>query len=575
MLGDQAEKTKNPLKKAIRRRNAKTVTFTAPTYVEASDVDYSSDEEGDEVEWAQKGQQEEAAEPQDQGLEEDEITPIEPLKPRSEIREVKPETTDLDPKIINDTARTSDEIFDAKLESSKSRNGTVRNTDSFFKDDSVETRKITLTPNLLRDDSSTSTRTSNDSKELKQRPSLDKLEKDPPIDKKDKKNSKEKKDKEKKPGMLSGLFKRKDKKSKTTEDEVDEIMLGKRSTEKDRASPVPSKDSEEIGISEETSGPEVQRQPSKLQKQRSEVSPLQKPGQVKESKAEPQQVPAPDRPPPAASAQAPSLRLVQSEAGSEETIQAPRAVSPERTRGPTPTLSAPKEQKSGGAISKILRSASSSTSDPKPVKAKKAKSRVELDDFDSSDDNSPVEEPTRAPSKQSQRPIPGSFPDSYMGTPQNERANALDERLSESPVQVSPVTPSQTHPPPLMVDTSSQGDPPSPISSPSPELIDADEAREKKGSSTTSTSTAAWSDTHLRTFFDDDADIRDLLVVVYDKSGVIPAGPDHPITGDLFRDENAKLADITNVSLRVSLLSHYSLYLSDLMACLATGWPGR
>ncbi len=39
----------------------------------------------------------------------------------------------------------------------KSRRGIVRNTDSFFKDDNVETRKITLTPNLLRDDSSSAT----------------------------------------------------------------------------------------------------------------------------------------------------------------------------------------------------------------------------------------------------------------------------------------------------------------------------------------------------------------------------------------------------------------------------------
>jgi hypothetical protein len=99
-----------------------------------------------------------------------------------------------------------------------------------------------------------------------------------------------------------------------------------------------------------------------------------------------------------------------------------------------------------------------------------------------------------------------------------------------------------------MVDTSSQEDPPSPVSSPSPELIDAEEAREKKGgSSTASVSTATWSDAHLRTFFDDDGDIKDLLVVVFDKSGVVPAGPDHPITGNLFREENAKLADITNV----------------------------
>lgn len=45
MLGDNPEKTKNPLKKAMRRRNAKTVQFAAPTYVEASDYDYSTEDE--------------------------------------------------------------------------------------------------------------------------------------------------------------------------------------------------------------------------------------------------------------------------------------------------------------------------------------------------------------------------------------------------------------------------------------------------------------------------------------------------------------------------------------------------
>jgi hypothetical protein len=573
MLGDQAEKSKNPLKKAIRRRNAKTVTFTAPTYVEASDIDYSTDEEDGEGDfYGQNGQQDQNGDGKEQGPEEDEITAIEPLKPHAEVREVRPDAADTDVKFSSDTARTSDEIFDGKLESSKSRNGTVRNTDSFFKDDSVETRKITLTPNLLRDDSSTSTRTSNDSKELKQRPSLDKLEKDSPADKKDKKNGKDKKEKEKKPGMLSGLFKRKDKKSKSLEDDVDDVILGKRSTD-NPASPVPSKDSDEIVLAEEAPVQEIQRQPSKLQKQpRSEMSPMRTPGQGKETKPmEPQQSPAPDRAPPAESSQAPSMRLVQSEAGSEETIQAPRDISPERTRGPTPVLSQPKEQKSGGAISKILRSGSSSTSEPKPIKAKKAKSRVELDDFDSSEEVSPVEEPARAPSKQAQRPIPGSFPDSYIATPQIERTNAMEERLSESPVQVSPVTPSQSYPPPLMVDTSSQEEPPSPMSSASPELIDADDAREKKGSSTTSTSTATWSDTHLRTFFDDDADIKDLLVVVYDKSGVVPAGPDHPITGNLFREENAKLVDITNVGFFVLWSGIVLTTCSVWMECLAIG----
>jgi len=49
MLGDNTEKSRNPLKKAMRRRNAKTVQFCAPTYVEASDVEYSTDEEDGEA----------------------------------------------------------------------------------------------------------------------------------------------------------------------------------------------------------------------------------------------------------------------------------------------------------------------------------------------------------------------------------------------------------------------------------------------------------------------------------------------------------------------------------------------
>ena len=42
----------------------------------------------------------------------------------------------------------------------------MRNTDSFFKDDNLETRKINLTPSLLRDDSSGSTIKSNELREV-------------------------------------------------------------------------------------------------------------------------------------------------------------------------------------------------------------------------------------------------------------------------------------------------------------------------------------------------------------------------------------------------------------------------
>ncbi len=369
MLGDQAEKTKNPLKKAIRRRNAKTVTFTAPTYVEASDNDYSTDEEDMDGDFfGQNGQQEQNGDEKDQRREEEEADAVEPLRPKAESRELKTEPADADAtrgeatkKADSDISRTSDEWPDGKVES-RSKNGTVRNTDSFFKDDTVETRKITLTPNLLRDDSSTSTRTSNDSKELKQRPSLDKLEKDTP-DKKDKKDKKEKKEKEKKPGMLSGLFKRKEKKSKAVDDEVDE---SKRSTDNPRSSPVPSKDSEEAGPIIEEPAPaqtqEVQRQPSKLQKHPKENgSPIKKAGQTRDLVSTGQQSPAPEGSTPVELVQSPSMRIVQPDP-SEAPIEQAKSTSPEQTRGPTPVLAplvtAPKEQKSGNAISKMLRSAS-------------------------------------------------------------------------------------------------------------------------------------------------------------------------------------------------------------------------
>ena len=566
MLGDAAEKSVNPIKKAIRRRNAKNVSFAAPTYVEASDIDYSTDEEDEEAFNGQVQQQDQRVE-QHETKRDDAISAAEPADVRVESREAKadpsgPEASRAEGDLnSSETARSSDDLFEGRIES-KSRNGTLRNTDSFFKDDTVETKKITLTPNILRDDSSTSTRTSNDSKEIRQRPSLDRLEKDASADKtKDKKDRKEKKDKEKKPGMLSGLFKRKEKK-KTIDEEIDEVIASKQSGETTRSkqsgettrsSPAPSKDSDDIGSIEEIqarASPEIQRHPSKLQKQpRIDTSPSKK---IKDPKIlDSQQATVVERPSTAdATKQQPSLRLVQPDLSRETTpTQQPRATTPETNRGLTPTPTPQKEAKSS-TISKILRSASSGSGDSrdaKPIKTTKAKERVELDDFDTTPEDSPDEAtPVQQPSSRSlQRPIPGAFPDSYISTPANENTNPIVDRLSESPVHVSPIAPTQTYPPPLMGDSSSQEDAPSPVSSPSPELIDPEDATEKKsGSSTTSTT---WSDSHLRTFFDDDGDIKDLLVVVYDKSGVVPAGPDHPVTGNMFREENAKLADITQV----------------------------
>jgi hypothetical protein len=565
MLGDKdlGEKTKNPLKKAIRRRGAKTVTFSAPTYVEASDIDYSTDEDVEGDYYGQERQQQQQSASQQDEAEEDDVATAEPVVVKAEAKDADSDivesndrnNSELPSKSSSEVTRSSDEMFDAKPEGvGKSRNGTVRNTDSFFKDDSVETRKITLTPNLLRDDSVTSTRTSNDLKETRQRASLDKSERDLSSDKvKDDRRKKKDKERDKKPGMLSGLFKRGNKKTKPHDDDIDEPTSSKKSSEEARVSPAPSKDSDDFVAEEQLSQLQSspQRQPSKLQKQPKSEGTIS--SQLSEAKSTNfQKLPAPERPPPAVSVAEASMRLVQSEGQlTTATTQKTHEVTPEHTRDGVLSQEQPEDQRTSGALSKILRKGSSS-SEPKPERVRKAKVRSELDDFDSADDTSPVERVDEESVSQSlQQPtVPEPYLDNCVSRPTNGKADTANERLSESPVQISPIEVSRTRPPALIIDTSSQEEATSPTSSPSPELVDADDIQEKKSSYnsiSTPSSTSTWNDTHLRNFFDDESDIKDLLVVVYDKSGVIPAGPDHPITGNMFKEENAKLADLTNV----------------------------
>ena len=57
-------------------------------------------------------------------------------------------------------------------------------------------------------------------------------------------------------------------------------------------------------------------------------------------------------------------------------------------------------------------------------------------------------------------------------------------------------------------------------------------------------STPSWSDASLRNYMDSDDDIRDLLIIVHDKSNVTPVGPEHPVTGKLFGAEKDRLAEM-------------------------------
>ncbi|KAK8076754.1 hypothetical protein PG994_004026 [Apiospora phragmitis] len=498
MLGDQVDKQggKNSLKSAMRKRKGKNVTFTAPTYVDYSDFDYSTEEEdadGDVPGQQAKQQDQQATSAATGGLEDDESARVAPLKPRSQ--QTNAEDAD-ENGADEDEDRASDEIFDnGKSVTRTTKNGTVRNTDSFFKDETVETKKISLTPNLLRDDGEARESTDSTSKELLRRPSF---EKELVADKKEDKKKKDKKDKEKKPSAIRSFFSRKDKK-KSTED--DDESFGKRSMDVNSVETV-----EDDARAAEVESPDKggrQRSNSKLQKQQARVepSPTRKAGSSTMELA--QFISSEGRPPNNVANVPPTgLRMVEADPAESE-------------------------------------KAALTTSSGKPQKLVKPKARMGLDDFDTSEEeeedddfgepgptksapapaplSTSTQEPQQQPQPQQQQHDRFAADDTecQRGTPM--------ERLSESPVHVSPIA--SNNPPALMGDNSSQEDRSSPISSPSPDVADVDTSGPSSILGT---------------------DIRDLLVVVYDdKTDVPPANPEHPIAGSLFREQNAKLAEIT------------------------------
>lgn len=546
MLGDQQgdplqDKARNPIRSAMKRRKAKTVQFAAPTYVDYSDFDYSTEEE-DEGPQLQPQQRQQVQQSASQLEMNDETAKVEPLKPRSQQKDTKTELkkqdagSDSESPGANKTLSRVSEESEMRVSDGpkKSSDGTVR--DSFFKDDSVETKKISLTPNLLRDDNAP--RTSTESREMKQRPSLDKLDKDSILGKDDRKRKKEK-EKDKKAGGIRSFFSRKDKKAKGDEDED---PFGKRSMDTDN--PEKEVEDEEPQPSPERAGP--QRQPSKLQKQqpRAELSPTRKPNGSRENGVDIKAFLSEGKVNNVAN-NPPSMRLVEA---------SPKA-SPDGS---------PREEVAANTPSKS-----------RPQKTTKTKSRMDLDE-DSSDEDlaSPATGPApvhEEPARQQARAAPGTItPAERDRTPEpasaavqtanvapkmtTSPAQQPEERLSESPVQVSPIT--SSIPPPLTGDSSSsqaEEDRVSPRSTPSPELIeheDADTSGHKDSVTTASPASrsSSWDDVGLRAFFDSGSDIRDLLVVVFDKTNIDPARTDLPAATSLFREQNAKLAEITTVS---------------------------
>ncbi|KAL8908144.1 MAG: hypothetical protein Q9207_000967 [Kuettlingeria erythrocarpa] len=553
MLSDGPEKSRNPLSKAIRRRGAKKkVTFSqGNTYVEASDVEYSSDGEDEEADREYLPNEDEHSENQESEQEphQDDSMIIEPLKtgPREVDGPTGPQSqttaTSLSAAQDNsiEKARTSDEMFDTidHDATGKSRKGTLRNTDSLFKDDNTETRKINLTPSLLRDDSSS--------------PSIDSLEKgsSSPEKSKDERKRREKK------GMLSGFFKRKDKKGRNLEDSTDDV--DKTPEEPGRLqSPQPSISSE--SFKDEGQAPRAarqaqpQRQTSKLQKSppaklslKSSISHGEAPS-IRSVMMEPARsnAPQPSRSPPKLNMEFESTPLVDPEPRSpSDPATAPTSTMSGHVAHDNPAvIESPRNTRHDAfsPIGDVLRTSPSSL-EPKPERARKAKQRMPIDDFDSSSDTEDQAEPEQ---EQGHRLVGRS-------TPPQQAQEVSNDRLSESPVQVSPQEqPQHQQPPALMIDTSSQEDPSTSPVSPlsSVEIVEAPNERTRRDETPASTAqssanTHSWNDAQLRAYLEDGSDIRDLLVVVHNKAKVKPAPPDHPLVKNLFKEENRKLGEIS------------------------------
>lgn len=329
--------------------------------------------------------------------------------------------------------------------------------------------------------------------------------------------------KDKKPGMLSGLFKRKDKKGKVPEEDVEEPE--KTSEESARSSPQPKLSSESLQETRNGKSQGPQRQSSKLQKQL--------PAELSLAKPDLQQNRTPQEPNDASSPTkedfGQSIRRVVSPPSAD--VPAPlRLRSPETAH--EPTISPPSDQSNANGDSsspvKTVDSVSPTDTTSKPY-----------DDAEREESAS-----ISSPTNQS-----GSITSPVQQAPQRPTPDRR-ETLSESPVDVSPIAvqaPSQL--PGLMADTDDRSISPLSPQSSSPELIDAAETKAEDTtpmSTSSSTTHSSWSDASLRSYLDNEHDIRDLLIIVHDKSNVQPAGPDHPITGSLFKEESKRLKEMSS-----------------------------
>lgn len=583
MLSDNSEKSRNPLKKAMRRRNAKTVQFSAPTYYELKEEKYEDEDEygGEDEEPATTEllagavQAEEALQNGDH-ISEDEAREA-PDSHEEEFRSSTPNRASFDREqaatvaaaaAASDDPQLSPKLVD-KTEAAPLKSRKTRNTDSFLKDDSIETRKITLTPGILREDG---TSAKSDSSESTRNNSLDSIVKSisPPDGQAAKKDGRKDK-KEKKGGMLSGLFRSKKKDKKSKDDLTEPAGVEKRSGEFSRESPIvsplasgrnsPGGDAASLASTVASRSQPVQaRQPTRGTPYDEDVVPS--PSPAREPAGEQMNE---------ASAPQPTAAVAELQ-GSEAVYEMGESDSTD-VRQDTPKESAL------APITNILKRDDSKSQ--KPVKTKRSKQRLQLDDFDDQEDeegHSGLEESEDAPppleesgsqedsERLSESPVE-ILQDTYMHgteiihvpTPspydQAESSNEDDIDIDDNNSRAVTSSPSLIDHKPdeseePTEDLSKQEDPdPTPTGPRSPDralrstptpparaLSTDDDAvattPTTPSTSTTTTSSSSvppWSDSNLRAWLEDGSDVKDMMVLIHECSDVQPVGDEHPL----------------------------------------------
>jgi hypothetical protein len=325
------------------------------------------------------------------------------------------------------------------------------------------------------------------------------------------KSKDDKKRKDKKPGMLSGLFKRKDKKNKSIDDDVEEPERSPAESAF-RASPQPKTSSESLSPEQRTVKP--QRQTSnKLQKQPPSIL-------TSTSRTEGQ----------ADSMTADSTKEREILIGNQ-TGQSIRRVTSRETDS---------RNESRGAVASPI-------SQRSPSKESFATPNEFQDPFASPVDRPSSEAQWREPYESTERAQPAVTSPPQRFAPKIVASHA--EPRSQSPDDYSPIEESHIPiaAPGVIKEAVLRAQSISPPSSPEVDVNDLKRSEATNISlDTLSVDTPTWSNASLRSYLDEENDIRDLFIIVHDKSNIPPAGPEHPVTGRLFKEESKRLKEMNN-----------------------------